>query len=185
MKKLVVLSFVGFLAVTPITAMANEDLEARIAALEERVSALEAQASVVPDGVSAVQDSEPAELEDVETGMVAGGCSLSFKRAEVAKDNSGNDAVIMYFDFTNESGDNKSAGDAFYVKIFQHDREMSYASVYDNPAVDDKYTEFRSGADPVEVGFASEIADTSDIIINISSMEDWEAEDVEFTVSLE
>ena len=184
MRKLICGIAVAFMIAAPAFA-ADEDLLARVEALEQRVAALETQIGTPPEGVSAVQDKAPEELENVETGMIADGCSLSFKRAEIGKDKDGNDAVIMYFDFTNESGENVSAGNAFYVKIFQHDREMDYASVRDNPAVDDKYTEFRSGAAPVEVAFASKIADTSDIIVNISSMRAWDVDDVEFALSLE
>lgn len=163
----------------------ESDLEARIAALEERVAALEAQIGAPPEGVTAAEAREPGEIGDVETGMIAGGCSLSFKRAEVAKDGSGNDVVIMYFDFTNESGENQSASSAFYVKIFQHDREMDSATISNNSAFDDKFTQFRSGAAPVEVAYVSQIADMSDIIVNISSFIDWNAKDVEFNLSLE
>lgn len=169
-----------------IPAFADEaELLARIEALEQRVAILESQIGAKPENVSAVENAEPGELENVETGMVAGGSSLSYKRAELSQDYSGKQAVVLYFDYTNESGKTSSAGFDFYVKIFQNGREMESASVYDNQAISDSYTEFRSGAATVEVAFAKELQDTSDIIVNISSMRDWNVEDVEFTVSLE
>ena len=183
-KRLFALLVAGMMAVVPLTVRADDaDLEARVAALEERVAALEAQLGS-PNGTSEVAEQQAVEPGSVTTGMVAGGCSLEYKRFELGKSFDGQDAVILYFDFTNGSGKTASAGFSFFVKVFQNNREMESAVISDNQACDDQYTEFRSGADPVEVAFASKITDTSDIIVNISSMSDWSAEDVEFNVSL-
>lgn len=185
MKRIIASLIAGIMIIAPSSALAEEDLEARVTALEERVAALEAQIGAPPEGVSAVQEKEPESLEDVETGMVVNGSSLSFKRVEVVKAEDGKDAVILYFDYQNESGKTSSAGNDFYVQIFQNGREMDSASVYDNQAIHDNYTEFRSGAGAFEIAVAREIQDMSDIIVNISSFTDWDVEDVEFTVSLE
>ena len=184
LKRILACAVAAAMLCMPVSAAETEDLLKRIEDLEARVSALEAQSGTTPEGVSAAPEQEAGELEPVETGMTAAGCTLEFKRWEFGKSDDGKDVVIMYFDFTNESGENKSAGNAFYVKIFQHDREMETAYLDDNQAYSDKYVEFRSGAAPVEVAFASEIGDTSDIIVNISSFIDWNAEDVEFALSL-
>lgn len=163
MKNLIALSLVGVLALTPLTAFADESsLEERIAALEERVSILEAQLNATPEGAPTVH-------KQVETGMVEAGCSLTFKRFELSKDYSGKDIVILYFDFFNDSGSTKSADHAFEVKVFQNDREQPESFSFDSDAGTERYTEFRSGADPVEVAYASTIQDMSDIIVNISN----------------
>ena len=185
MRKLIALVAAGIIAISPMVAFAEEDLEARISALEERVAALEAQIGAPPEGVSPVENNEPGEVGDVETGMVANGCSLSYKRAELGKSYDGKDVVLLYFEFRNESGSTTCADYDFYIKVYQNGRQQESAYVSDNQAYADKSVEFRSGAEPVEVAFASEIMDTSDIIVNISSMKDWSLEDVEFTVSLE
>ena len=163
----------------------TSELLQRIEDLEARVAALEAQIGIVPEGVADAQEQEVVEQGDVETGMVANGCTLSFKRAEIGKAYDGKDAVILYFDFTNGSGDTTAAEYEFYIKVYQNDREQENTVLTGNQAFDDQYVELRSGADTVEVAYAAEITDTSDIIVNISSMSDWSVEDVEFSVSLE
>lgn len=185
MKRLAVLSMVCLLAGVPITVMASEDLEARVAALEERVAALEAQIGAAPKGVSAAPEQETVDPGTVETGIVSNGCSLTFKRYEVAQDYSDEDVVILYFDFFNGSGKTTSAGDEFSVKVFQNGREQDMAIVTGNDAVGDHSVEFRSGADPVEVGFARELQDMSDIIVSLSPLFSWDEDPVEFTLSLE
>ncbi len=170
MKNLIALSLVGVLTLTPLTAFADESsLEERIAALEERVSVLEAKLNATPEDASAVHKQEEVDPETVETGMVEAGCSLSFKRFELSKDYSGEDIVILYFDFFNGSGNTKSADHAFEVKVFQNDREQPESFSFDSDAGTERYTELRSGADPVEVAYASTIQDMSDIIVNISN----------------
>ena len=175
-NKLIIGFLVGLMAIAPVTAYAaDSDLEARIAALEERVTALEA-----------LIGSTPEESGTDETEMVKNGCSLTFKRFEISKDYSGDDIVILYFDFFNDSGRTTSADYSFEVKVFQNDKEQSESISFDNEAGDERYTEFRSGADPVEVAYASNIQDMSDIIVNISNPFIGSGDDfVEFTLSLE
>ncbi|MBR2999558.1 MAG: DUF5067 domain-containing protein [Oscillospiraceae bacterium] len=184
MRKLALLMAASLALAVPVFG-SDTDLESRIAALEERVAALEAQIGGAPDGVSKAPDQEAIDPGTVETGMVSEGCSLSYKRAELGKTYNGEDCVILYFDYVNGSGETSAAGFDFYVKVFQNNREQDSATVSDNPAIKEKNTEYRSGAGPIEVAYASMITDTSDIIVNISSMKDFFAEDVEFSVSLE
>lgn len=174
--KIIVSLMVGMLVLFPIMVQADDaDLEARVAALEKRVAALESQINAA---------SEDATTD--EAGMVDGGCSLTFKRFEVSKNYSGEDIVILYFDFLNESGKTISADHKFEVKVFQNDREQPESIAFDNDAGKERYTEFRSGADPVEVAYASNIQDMSDIIVNISNPFISNGDDfVEFTLSLE
>lgn len=174
--KFLVSLMVGMLMISPISAQADDtDLEARIAALEERVAALEAQVNTAPE------DSGTGETEMVENGR-----SLTFKRFEISKDYSGDDIVILYFDFFNGSDRTTSADHSFEVKVFQNDREQPESIAFDCDAGDERYTEFRSGADPVEVAYASSIQDMSDIIVNVSNPFISNGDDfVEFTLSLE
>lgn len=184
-RKLVAALLLGSIMMAMSVKADEAELLARIEALEARVSALEAKAGIAPEGTAATQEQETVQQEDVETGMVVNNCSLAFKRAELGKTYDNKDAVILYFDFTNGSGETTSAGYEFFVKVYQNNREQETATIMDNQAFNDRFVEFRSGADTVEVAFASLISDKSDIIVNISSMSDWDMEDVEFSVSLE
>ena len=185
MKRIVVLSVVGLLAITPITAMASEDLEARVSALEEKVAALEAQIGAAPKGVSSVSGQETVDPGTVETGIIEDGCSLTFKRHEIAQNYSGEDIVILYFDFFNGSGKTTSANYEFVVKVFQDGREQDETIAFDTEVPNERYREFRSGADAVEVAYASELQDMSDIIVCLEPSISWGQNTVEFTLSLE
>lgn len=148
------------------------DLEARIAALEERVAALEAQL-----GMST--ETETSDLS--EYSFTDHGYTITYKRCEVGKDLWGNDCAILYFDFTNESGETGSAGDAFLLKAYQHDKEIDFTSVNGS----EWYTELRSGADTLEVAFPFEITDTSEIIVSVITTITYSKDRPEFTISLE
>lgn len=186
MKKLIALTITGLMLLSPFSALADDDLEARVAALEDRVAALEAQLSgSAPEGVAAAPDQEPVEVGTVGTGIVAGGCSLEYVDYEVTKSYDDHDCVVLYFDFTNGSGETTSANMAFYMEVFQNGKEQEFAVVSNNQAYDDRDTDLRSGAEPLRIAFASEIEDMSDIIVNLSSSLDWNAEDIEFSLSLQ
>ena len=186
MKKLLPLALAGTLLLAPVTAFASEDLETRVAALEEKVAALEAQIGTQPEGVSEAPEQEAVDPGTVETGLVDNECSLSYKRAELAKDYSGEDIAILYFDFFNGSGKTTTAQMTFQVTVFQNGREMESAIPDDiSQAIKDFSTEFRSGSETVEVAVARKLQDKSDIIVSLSPFIDWEHNPVEFTVSLE
>lgn len=183
MKKLIAL--IAIMTLMPMTVHAD-NLEARVQALEERVAALEAQLNATPESVSAVPEQKEVDPGTVETGMVDDGCSLTFNRFEVSENYSGENIVILYFDFFNGSGRTTSADYKFEVKVFQNDREQPECIAFDSDAGKERYTEFRSGADPVEVAYASEIQDMSDIIVNISNPFISNGDDfVEFALSIE
>lgn len=188
MRKVVALLITGIMLLTSFTAFADDDLEARVAALEEKVAALEAQLTgSVPEGVSAAPVQEVADVGEVETGMVANGCSLEYVEYEIGKTYDDQDCVILYFDFINGSGETSYARREFNITVFQHDKEQGYATLSfgTNQADTDVNTELRSGAAPLRVAFTSLIGDTSDIIVRIESNRDYDVEPIEFSLSLE
>lgn len=175
-RKLITLTIIAML-LSPILTYASDDLESRITALEERVSILESQIN----GTQNETEYETGEME-----MTENGCTLTFKRFEISKDYSDQDIVILYFDFLNDSGRTASADHSFEVKVFQNNKEQPECIAFDNGAGRERYTEYRSGADPVEVAYASDIQDMSDIIVNISNPFISNGDDfVEFSLSLE
>lgn len=178
MKRFIASLIAGLMILVPSSALAEEDLEARIEALEERVAALEALIGTVP------------EQEEMDPGLAGIGINedegyLTFKRFEIVPTYDDGEAVMLYFDFFNNSGETASAIDAFSVQVFQHGREQNYAIVDSNDAYSDRGVEFRSGADPVEVAFALEIQDRSDIIVSLTPYYPFGGTTEEFTLSLE
>ena len=188
MKRLVALAIAGLLACVPVTAFADDaDLEARVAALEEKVAALEAQLSgSAPEGVAAVPDQEVANAGDVETGLVSNNCSLEYTDFEVTKTYDDDlDCVVLYFDFTNGSGETTTASNEFTVTVFQNGKEQEHGIVSDNEPNHDWFTEIRSGSDPLKVACAAEVQDMTDVIVRIQSGTDYSIEPIEFTLALE
>ena len=190
-KKIVALLIAVSMACAPAAVHAAEDTDARIAALEERVAALEELVSMLTGpGVSAApqeEAGEPAPIGENGIGLTANGCTLTYTGFELGKSYDDHDAVIVNFEFTNNSGTNTSALYEYYMKVFQHGREVEFATISSgvSQAYDDRDTEIRSGSEPIAVAFASKIDDTSDIIVNLSSSRDWDVEPIEFTISLE
>lgn len=190
-KKIVALLIAASMACAPAAVHAAEDTDARIAALEERVAALEELVSMLTGpGVSTApqkEAGEPTPIGESGVGIQANGCTLTYTGFELGKSYDDHDAVIVNFDFTNNSGESTCAFYEFYMKVFQHDREVEFATISSgvSQGFDDRDTEIRSGAEPIAVAFASKIDDTSDIIVRLESSRDWSAEPVEFTISLE
>lgn len=185
MKEFITLTITGILLLSPFSAFADDDLEARVAALEDRVAALEAQlAGSAPEGVAAAPDQEVADVGDVETGIVADGCSLEYAGFEVTKSYDDCDCVVIYFDFTNGSGETKNAMSTFHMDVFQHGKEQDFAIVSENEAMDDNDTDLRSGADPLRVAFGAKLEDMSDIIVSVHPMS-RSVDEVEWSLSLE
>lgn len=190
-KRIVALLIAATMACAPAAVYAAEDTDARIAALEERVSALEELVALLTGpGVSAAPQEEAGEaapIGDGGVGMAVDGFTLTYTGFELTEDRDGNGVVLLNFDFANNSGEPAAAQWKYSITVFQHGREVDYASISSSTsqAYKDCGTEIRSGSDPIAVAFAKKIQDTSDIIVRISSMTDWNAEPVEFTVSLE
>lgn len=186
MKKLIALVVTGIMLLSPFTAFADDDLEARVAALEEKVADLEAQlAGSVPEGVTAAPVQEVADVGEVETGIVSNNCSLEYVDFEVSKTYDDFDCVIVYFDFINGSGETSQAADEFRVDVFQNGVEQEFGTVSDNQADKDWYTKVRSGSDALRVAYTSKIGDMSDIIVSLRSSSDYNMDPVEFTLALE
>ena len=191
-KKIVALLIAASMACAPAAVHAAEDTDARIAALEERVAALEELVSMLTGpGVSATpqqEAGEPAPIGESGVGLTSNGCTLTYTGFELGKSYDDKDAVILYFDFVNNSGESTYAHREFSITVFQHDREVESAVLAGNTAPQeykDNDTEIRSGAAPMAVAFAKEIQDTSEIIVRIKGDREWDIDPVEFTVTLE
>lgn len=186
MRKVVALLITGIMLLTSFTAFADDDLEARVAALEEKVAALEAQlAGSVPEGVTAAPVQEVADVGEVETGLVSNNCSLEYTDFEVTKTYDDIDCVVLYFDFINGSGETTTASREYNVTVFQNGKEREHGVVSGNEPGHDWFTEMRSGSASLKVAYVGEIQDMSDVIVRIQSGTDYSIEPIEFTLALE
>ena len=187
MKKLITIILAGLMVCIPFVTYADEsDLESRVAALEERVAALEAQLTgLAPTGVSEAPNQEEVSPAAIDTGIEWEGCTLEYKDFELITDSDGNECVLLYFDYFNGSGETKNYYGSFEVEAFQNGKEMETASAQGNEAYDEKYTDLRSGADPLRVASCFKLTDHSDIIVSLIGFTAFGEDPVEFTLSLE
>ena len=179
-NRIVIFMLATMIAAAPITAYAADaDLEARVAAVEKRVAALEAQlsGSAPEETPEETEQAAPSDMSISEDGV-----TLTYTSHKVAKDYEGNDCVILYFDFINESDENKSPLSSTMFRVFQHGKEIDMAVVMDDTAVHDHMTTIMPGADPLPFGVAYGITDLTDITVDAYIIGH---DPIEFTLSLE
>ena len=183
-NRIVIFMLAAMIAAAPITAYAADaDLEARVAALEKRVAALEAQLSgSAPEETPGETPGEADQAAPSDMSISEDGVTLTYTSHKVAKDYEGNDCVILYFDFINESDENKSPLSSTMFRVFQHGKEIDMAVVMDDTAVHDRMTTIMPGADPLPFGVAYGITDLTDITVDAYIIGH---DPIEFTLSLE
>jgi len=178
MKKIIAL--IAILALTPMTANA-EDLEARVQALEERVAALEAQLGIL-------EEESEATIDEDETALDVDGAKVLFKRIWVTEDTNGNNCIVLYFDFSNDTDESLSYTATYSVKAFQNGTQLDSSVGPDGIGgllYDNAYKEIRKGADPIHVVECFKISDMSDVTVSIKGHIDGGEGSTEFTLSLE
>ena len=88
------------------------------------------------------------ELKDPNT-VVIGDAQAVFTGCEIAKNSDGNDAIVLSFDYTNNSKDAQIFSFAMFYIIKQGDQELNYCTVY----AEDGITELDSSLlHPVDPG---------------------------------
>ena len=178
MKKLIALAITGIVLLSPFTAFADDDLETRVAILEEKVAKLEAQLGIQEPETEADGDSYITERN---------GFTLKYTGCEVTQDWQGNSCVLLYFDFTNQSEDTRSAVEAFKVSVFQNGIEQQgYPILNDDPQeLRSRGADVKPGADTIKVAWLEPITDMSAIDVSVTPMPSSGGETNEFTLSLE
>lgn len=185
MKKSAALLLASAMVLSPVTVLADDDLEARVAALEERVAVLEAQLGLSESETPADDASaDPEELGDLVFDY--GGCSLRYVSSEIRQDYQGKDALVAYFDFLNNSGKDQAAYLEFQVQAFQNGKTNAaipilYPDIQEHM---DSMAQVMSGTDPVRVAFIEPLSDTSDVVLRVSPLISFGDEHLDIPVSL-
>ena len=208
MKKSAAFLLAGAMVLSPLSVLADDDPEARITALESRVVQLEKVVYMMykigqEEGLwSENVDEELARIladensgTTIETEQAADpsdycfesdDCSLSFVGFDVMKEYSGNDALVVYFDFVNGSDQNKTAMLTFNVQVFQNGKEQGLAVISQSvPEYNDCAAQIMPGADPVRVAFISKLEDLSDVIVRVSPLISLGGDYIEIPLSLQ
>ena len=185
MRKTAAFLLAGAMVLSPVSVFANDDLEARVAALEERVAVLESQlglsASDIPTDDASADSEESGDLV-----FESDDCSLWYRDFEIVKDYQGGDAIVLYFDFVNGSDRNRAAMMTFNVQVFQNGKETGLAVVTQQiPEYNDSVAQVMPGADPVRVAFISKLEDLSDVIVRVSPLISLGGDYIEIPLSLQ
>lgn len=199
MKRSLMILLVGLLIFMPVTSFADEaDQEARIAALEEKVEALEKERDTLYEVIAQIwavgekkglwgdikeefaalkanqstsSESESASAPATDLSFEYNDCALQYDTFEVTKDYQGNNVLVVYFYFTNNSEANQMAMGTFNVQVFQNGKECGMAVISQSiPEYNDSIAQIMPGADPVRVAFLAKLADMSDVIVRVSPL---------------
>ena len=138
-KKLITLLLCGMLAVTsttPVLADKKDDriaeLEAQVADLEKTVEELQAELQKAKGG-----STTPASKDGISFETDA--FTVQYTRHEFGTDYEGNKCLLYYYNFTNNSDQNATAGLTAHVQCFQDGSECEMAIVDISSAELDNY----------------------------------------------
>lgn len=171
-KKLTTLLLCGMLAVTstvPVLADEKDDriaeLEAQVADLEKTVEELQAELQKAKGG-----STTPASKDGVnfETDTF----TVQYTRHEFGTDYEGNKCLLYYYNFTNNSDQNTSAGMTAHVQCFQDGSECEMAIVADGyvDAMDNYVMNEAQPGGTVEVCIPYALKSDTEITIEVSDL---------------
>lgn len=109
---------------------------------------------------------------------------IKFTGFELAKDYDGNDALLVHYDFTNNSEDTTSACVALYVKAFQNGVELEPAFLTEDYGAENELKDIRPGT-TLDITEAFVLTDTTTVELEatelISLSDDMVVATYEFT----
>lgn len=164
MKRIATAFAIAAMMASPVLA-SETDLEQRIADLEKRVEVLEQMA-----GITATEEffsGFEVDAEVSEDSYTADGFTYTYVNTE-AKNIGGSDYAIVYFNFTNNSGNASSALNALGVIAFQNGVSTNMYVLTDDsiPELQALTSQIQDGI-TLPVAYAFAITDKSDITIEI------------------
>lgn len=114
-----------------------------------------------------VVEEEIAEVDDGIIDFNADGCNLKYLRHEMAKNSIDDECLVVYFQFTNNSTENKSCLYTFDDKTFQNGVELDISYFLLDDVESNKDKEIKPGT-TVEVYYLYELRDESDVELEVS-----------------
>ena len=200
-KKLIAFALAGTLLVTPVVSFAEET---DTASLEERVKSLENVVIMMYTvgkskgywddleaeyrDIIAAQNSSP-ETEasaPTDTYFEYDDCSLQYDTFEIRKDYRGNDMIVVYFYFTNNSDGTQMAMTTFNVQVFQNGKECGSAYISEHiQEYSDSIANIMPGSNPVRVAFLANLTDKSDVIVRVSPLISFGDEHLDIPIKLQ
>ena len=113
-----------------------------------------------PDKTDAKDGGDAVDMTHQENEGDLGDYHIKFTGFELAKDYEDNDALLVRYEFTNNSEDTTSAGVALYVKAFQNGVELEHAFLTEDYGADNEMKEIRPGT-TLEITEAFLVTDTT------------------------
>ena len=122
-----------------------------------------------PDKTDAKDGGDAVDMTHQENEGDLGDYHIKFTGFELAKDYEDNDALLVHYDFTNNSEETTSAGVALILKAFQNGVQLETAIVTDVEGVDNTLKEIRPGAS-IDVTEAFELTDTTTVELELTEL---------------
>ena len=166
-KKILCLMLCGMMAVSPISVYADEK-DDRIAELEAQVAELESELSEMKEKY----EKNEKENEAGDFAYTQDGYTYKYLKNEIIEDNTNGKRVVIYFEYTNESGQTTSPANALNIRAFQNGIELNWMMPDFNnsiPEADVAFKDIQSGT-TTDIAMIYTISDESDVSIEISPM---------------
>ena len=112
---------------------------------EESTEANETNATKETESVERQTESTTEETEQNQTSFEYSDMTVEFIEYKIEEDLSGNQCLVLYFDFTNNSNDSQSFTYNFIVKAFQDGVEMDNTYIHVNDETKNSSKEIKSG----------------------------------------
>lgn len=171
MKKGIVALLLSVCILTPVYA---EDNSERIAEIESRIEELNQELADLNAELKTLKNDGGFTYE-------AEGHSYTYLKHEVTEHN-GEDYVVFYFDYTNNSGETAYCDSVVSTEVFQDGVQLTGYSWIGNEAMENKMKKVQSGAS-LEIAQGYKLTSKNDITFYIGNRYDFNPE--EYTFSLE
>lgn len=154
-------------AETDIAAMTLDELQAAYTELQVQYAELQAKY----DALAAESETAAAPTLDPESfGLECEDGIMQYLKYELSEDYEGNPTVILYFNYTNTSGETTNAGFSFLPKVFQNGVACEDAILFDSPEqVNARFTDIQNGYS-IDVAFPYVLTDMSDITLELNEV---------------
>ena len=162
---------------TPVYA---EDNSQRIAEIEERIEELNQEITDLNAELKELKKADGSSDEAEGFTYEVEGQSYTYLRHEVT-DHKGEEYVVFYFEYTNDSGETSSCDRYIHLQVFQDGLELTGTRWIGNEAMENSMKKVQTGT-TIEVAFGFKITSKNDVTLDIGYSRDWDPEEYTFTL---
>lgn len=158
----------AFLLLSSTCTVSADDISDRISDIESRIAVLEQEVADLKAEYLNSTESVENSIEETAFSFTSEGHTFTYIKNEVCPDHEGNDRVLIYFDYSNNTGETSDPSYSLNVTAFQNGIELDYAGWLGSGIAEEEYfyKSVQNGASlPIAIGFS--LMDDSDVSIEI------------------